>query len=421
MNEFLLLIPAFLLILILKNKKNVLALVPLVFYALGAIVGYVMTFNPVYPSSVNNGHQMPSITANVFLIICLFISFRPIIKSTVNDIRAFDINMDNLYAFSYFLMVISIFYVIWMAPHVTEGINAIGDITEYKNSVSEEGMTFAKQSPLVGWLLSIQVALRPIIVFLFCLSLCNKRTAGFYRLMMAIIALIPPVVQVMATAYRNELVFTGVNFFICYLFFRNHYTKKTRRTFIYSILGLFSSLVLFLIVFIAVLRFGEGGNDYVLFSLERYMGEPFLNFNTMLWGEDTLLWGNKSFVVIRKYLGLSFIDPRQIKDYDYMLGYQYNYFYSFIGNFYMDFGWGGAIITCSLFTLLVRTVQKSFARRNLSMSLNVFNYIYITIILRSYFYFVYTGYNFFSLIFLILGFLFCHYYIFNRVRTRRRI
>ena len=179
-------------------------------------------------------------------------------------------------------------------------------------------------------------------------------------------------------------------------------------------MGSFSIIVLILVVFVAVLRFGEGGNDYIVYSIERYMGEPFVNINTMLWGEDNLLWGNRSFVVIRKYLGLSYINPNSLGDYAYLWNYQYNYFYSFIGDFYIDFGWLGAMSICTLFAFVIRRFVLSYERKHLYLSSYLIIFLYMSIIIRSYFYFVYMLYNFLSLVILIMGFMICHYFVFKR-------
>ena len=415
MNE-LLLLPFFFFLLLYKYKKNIIAMPLIVYYFIGSLLAFIMTKHPLFESSLNAGIQNPSFGATVFLIVCLYLLFYPILKQDGNVNLNLRINDKWFYRLSVVFIFISITYIIIITPHIFDALNSL-DFIAYKENVMEEGLQLTN-STILGWMLTYQVAIRPILVFLFCLSLAMKKKKMLV-LLLGIVAFLPPILNSLASAHRNVMVFSAIDCLLCFLILKNHFTKKTKRVF-YIVGTSFICLTIFIVVYFALLRFSYGGNDFFMYTMERYMGEPFVNFNTMLWGEDNYLWGNKNFSVIRKYLGMSYIDPAEIQEYSYNMQYVPYFFYSIVGNFYMDFGPIGSILLCFLICCVFKQLFRKEALKN-DTSFFLFAYLYISVMVKSYYYFIYQGYNFLSLIFLIISAYFVHKLVFvaNYLKTTK--
>lgn len=102
------------------------------------------------------------------------------------------------------------------------------------------------------------------------------------------------------------------------------FPRKVKR-YVLLFISIVLGIVLFIVVYFAFLRFDDGGGA-VIYSLLRYLGEPFVNFNTMLWGNEQYLLGNKSFPLIRDLLGLDYLDPSTIRENTSYLRYVNYYF-----------------------------------------------------------------------------------------------
>ena len=406
MNE-LLFLPIFFFLLLYKYKKNTLAIPLIIYYFIGSLLAFAMTKHPLFESSLNAGIQNPSFGATIFLIVCLYMLFYPVLKQSGNTNLNLRINDRWFYRLSAVFIFISIIYIVIIAPHIFDALNSL-DFIAYKENVMEEGLNLTN-SVTLGWMLTYQVAIRPILVFLFCLSLATKKKKMLV-LLLGIVAFLPPILNSLASAHRNIMVFSAIDCLLCFLILKNHFTKKTKRVF-YIVGTSFICLTIFIVVYFALLRFSYGGNDFFIYTMERYMGEPFVNFNTMLWGEDNYLWGNKSFTVIRKYLGMSYIDPAEIQEYSYNMQYVPYFFYSIVGNFYMDFGPIGCILLCFLICCIFKQLFRKEALKN-NASFFLYTYLYISVMVKSYYYFIYQGYNFLSLIFLIISAYLMHKLIF---------
>lgn len=412
--NILLILPLFFCILLYKYKRNMMAVPLIIYYLIGSFLGYAMTNNPLYKMSSNAGIQEPSISATLFLIFCFFILFYPILSQKSIKNITLPINYKYFIFFSYCVIIISSLYIVLIFPHIFNALNAL-DFVAYKEDVLESGLDLGHGSTFLNYLMSYQVAIRPIIIFLFCMSLAIFKRHKKLTLVLGVMAFLPPIFNSLAAAHRNIMVFSAIDCLLCFLIFRKYYTKKIKLVF-YTIGGIFAILTIFIVIYFAILRFSSEGNDFFFYTMERYMGEPFVNFNTMLWGEDNYLWGNKCFTIFRKYLGMSYIDPNTIRDYSYNMQYVPFFFYSIVGNFYMDFGPIGTSILCIFICYLFYKLlsKKSIKQSNSSILLV---YLYTSTMIKNYYYFIYMGYNFMNLIMLALSFYLIHKYIFNLKRN----
>ena len=384
----LLLLPLAFSMMIYRNKENKIVKPVLYFYLIGSCFAVLMTLNSFFKDSMNYGFQSPSIVATLFLILCNYILCLPL--TTPRYINAsFSINRLNFTIVSYFFIVISLLYCIASIPFIMSSFNS-SDFSAYKADVLQNGLNLADGNPILSVLFKIQLISRPIITFMFCYAIAFKPCSKRIIIALAIISILPPFFHSLAAAHRNIIVFAVFDFILCYTIFKNQFSKHINKIF-YTIGLVVILAMLFIVLYFAFLRFGGRENGFLIFMFERYWGEPFVDFNTMLWGNEQYLYGNKCFPLVRQLLGLDFIDPKTIRETTSFLKYENYYFYSSIGNLYMDFGPWGTLFLCIICVYVFMKLLKRVKRKRFTSLL--FLYIYGTIHMRNYFYFYYMGYS----------------------------
>ena len=397
-----------------KYRDNVIALVVLAFYALGSLMGFVMTLNPMFKDSLNAGFNDVNIYAIGFILLCFYILFYPILKCSNRFQIKSSIKYNNFVCLSFFTIILSYIYCIYTIPYIDIALNVV-DFAEYKADILEKGLDISEGNLILKNLFKFQVRLRPFITFFVFLSLTKIERNKILKFCLLLAALLPPILNSLASAHRNTLFFAISDFFLCFLIFRNQLSVRVRNTF-YIIGVLIGLILLYVIVDFAFLRFSDNGGDFVKYSLERYFGEPFVNFNTMLWGTDDYLWGNKCFPEIRKFLGMSFVDPDVIRDTTSNVKYVNYYFYSIVGNFYMDYGPFGSLVLCILIgSLFHYLLNKNLKSDSILYPLIV--YLYASFCVHNYFYFEYMAYNNTYIIINILIVIVIYISIGNRLKT----
>lgn len=389
MYYLLLLLPLFFFYWAYRYKDNVVSLTVLLFYGLGSLMGFVMTLDPFFEDSLNAGYNEINIYAIVFILLCFYILFYPLLKCNISQ-NFVSINYKNYTLLSVFVIVLSYTYCICVVPYIGVALN-VADFAEYKADIMENGLDISGGNWILKQLFKFQVRLRPFITFIVFLGLTKIPGNKLLKICLLVAALFPPILNTLASAHRNIIVYAIFDFLLCFLVFRNQLSTKIRKAF--YIIGLLVGLILvYVIVDFAVLRFSGSGSDFVKYSLERYLGEPFVNFNTMLWGTDDYLWGNKCFPEFRKFLGMSYLDPDTIRDTTSYVRYVNYYFYSIIGNFYMDYGPTGTIALCIFIGFVIHNLlHKRIKTGSILYSLIV--YLYASFCVHNYFYFEYMGNN----------------------------
>ena len=71
-----------------------------------------------------------------------------------------------------------------------------------------------------------------------------------------------------------------------------------------------------------------------------YLGEGFLRFNQIAWNNDFLMWGDNNFASIKSLIGNFSFESRLdcTNYYDMKIGSQIETFYTYIGDFVLDYG-----------------------------------------------------------------------------------
>ena len=393
-----------------KYRRNILALILFVFYGIGVLSGHILTTLPLYVRSGNSGYQDISWSASLYLLFSFIILFYPIYNIKEFKFSIVDnININHFVSISIILISFSVIFSICVIPYMSMALNTL-DFVGYKDDVmSNGGLDLSYGNSILEKITKFQIIFRPYITFMFYFSLARIKNHRNLKILLGMASIFPPVLHTLGAAHRNILVFSLVDSIVCFLLFYKEYSKKIQRIFviIFAIIGAFVGLI---VVVFAILRFSDNGSDFVEYSLYRYLGEPFVDFNTMIWGTDYLLYGNKSFPFVRDFLGLPYIDPLDIRTELSNTPYIIYYFYSIVGNFYMDFG---PYITLCLIILIAfffnYLIKKVYNRNTMSRMLLLF--LFVTYTIRNYFYFEFMGGNNMLFIWVCFFFLFFTKYI----------
>lgn len=380
----------------------------LAFYALGCLIGYVQTKHDLYLTSGNFGNNGRILyDATAYLILSTLILVFPIMKFRGLHNPSLNINQHSFLLMTDGFTFLSIIYILICLPHLKDSFNAI-DFVAYKDNVMENGLNFTVGNPLLGFLFDLQGKIRPFMPFFLFYMLAYIKNNSKRKFLFSLMTVLPVIVTSIVSAHRHIVVYCLIQFLVAYLLFYDVISEKTKKRVNVALL-IVTSLVICIVVLFAFLRF-DNGNDYVVYSLLRYYGEPFVNFNTMLWNNSSYLMGNKSFPLIRSIMGMDVINQQNIRELTDYVKYLNYYFYSAVGTFYMDFGkW--AFIVCLIIAFIFKSVLGIVKNNFTYLLLFYFYCIYTT---QNYFYFQFQGNTNGLFLVYILFFIIIHKFLIKR-------
>lgn len=391
-NYILLLVPLVFLFCSFKKRNNKMYWSMTLFYSIGGLFAFLLTQQDFFYESVNSGHQNVSFSATIYYICCMSLLFEPIRRERSGYVYCGKVSSNNLKNFCLLFIIISVMYTVAIIPYVNGAFNAIDAVAYHDEMLEQGGVDVAHGNPILVKVFAFQEMLRPVFTFLTCYILCDNRFNSKFKITLCACCVIPTILDSMASSSRNAMVFFFLDFLLCFMLFHHRYTEKIKRIVLLMCSVLGAIMVAIVIVF-AIARFSDSiEGDIASYSLYRYAGEPLVNFNTMLWDNGHLLYGNKSFTTIRSLLGLNIVDPSMQRQYYSGLPYVIYCFYSIVGNFYMDFGFWGGVILCGLIGLMFYLFITHIIRKNTITRLLVI-FLYVSFTIKNYFYFSFMGSN----------------------------
>lgn len=172
-----------------------------------------------------------------------------------------------------------------------------------------------------------------------------------------IISLFQPLLSSISLASRTGMTYWLLNIFIAFVLFVPYFERSIKKAVRYIII---LTVVLMGSVFtlITISRFTTRGYDaYAGGSINEYMGQPMLNFNSYVLYNKVYQYGDNTAPLMRKMIGLETsknLYERQFK-WQSKMKIQQGAFYTFIGDFCFDYG---IIITLIIVALLAWYIRK---------------------------------------------------------------
>jgi oligosaccharide repeat unit polymerase len=246
---------------------------------------------------------------------------------------------------------------------ISININASSLVNIYDNLEDSLNVT-NKLSWLGGKAMIIADFSQPLlpILFFYLLQFKNKYTFIKVSLLLGMLLF---VLKGYANAQRVAMVSTFLYFFFVYMLFKPALNDAVKRR-INGIGTVLVSLLAVLIIYTTIARFSDVEDSYEGFDIwtwvSLYSGEAPLRFSETMWDDMRVTSnGDTSFALFKSALGFETFDtlydrreywePRQ--------GIPINVFYTFVGDWYCDFGPYGAYIVCIIFYLLLKSLLPS--------------------------------------------------------------
>lgn len=312
----------------------------------------------------------------IFAFISLSLYFSPYFSLDEKSIKQIKVpNLRVLSTFSFFMIVVSFFSIIYWLPYVRNIFLYSGmDLGDLRNAyvagefVSGGGGFFQTIAGLGAHLYYFNI----IIYFIFK-SLGINRT----QQVLLLVSSFSYVVYVLSAVGRDGIVFWTFTFLSCYLFFRNYLTKtnveKIRKL-------IYPALILMLVPFLMISssRFtGRVGG-----SIISYMGQALPNFCFYIGSSNPPVFYGCSFSYICDLLNI----PHMSDEYWTVEGTTSTSFGFFIENFYCSLGFWGFVL---LEILVVVFLNYVFKKHNGSMSFSavIVYFLFFQIFSQGVFYF----------------------------------
>ncbi len=175
-----------------------------------------------------------------------------------------------------------------------------------------------------------------IFFLMYYLSRVDKK---LWVIVVLIVAAVLAPLGALVQARRGTMVFSILNFIAFYLLFRKCYSSKLRKL-VQRVLLVIISFIAIGVALITISRFTKSSmdDDYAVYSIILYLGQPMLNLDLAVMDPGGCRWGDRTIPLFKSFFvdGAYSYDERIIK-YSYMnLGEEV--FSTYFGEIVLDFG-----------------------------------------------------------------------------------
>ena len=238
---------------------------------------------------------------------------------------------------------------------------------------------------------SILLFFQYITPILFFNYLSSKNKKSLLILIGLICAILNTIIFSFNLGARGVMVNMSLYVLFLFLLYKNYIEKKYLKFLLIVGSGL-SVVLVFVFLYISIGRFGDSSYNLIDW-IYRYAGESFINFNNDMFYIDNYTYGQNSFSTILSD------EPRNIDKLANTTGIRAYVFYTYIGDFYMDFGPFGTILIIVILSLIFFHFARSKKQFNIGCVLIYSLYSMIMLLSTNCFYYI-NGlvYAFFSLI-----------------------
>ena len=279
---------------------------------------------------------------------------------------------------------------------------------------SGEGLSFLSRK-----FFFINLVFKNVLPILLFYSFTTRRIPVYVKIMLLFACIAPGFNSVMSGS-RFVIITDLIYMIAVYLFFKPYFKTKINKRVQFAGLYIF---ILFFIFTAAITLFrfqnstGESSLSEWIFL---YTSESFVNFSGDMWGINQYSNGDNSMHFFRDFFDISRVTDRDSFQslYESLIKIRLNVYYTFIGDFYVDFGFFGTIflIICLSFVFY----QFSFTRNNLVLDIDGFFIlsIWIKVCLVGFMYYTYINWPY-QIWGNILMYLFCKFYNSNRILIKK--
>lgn len=347
-----------LLIVIVKYKELNTTILCVSLYFISGLTSIYYFYNGIYDYSTIK------IFPILFIIICILITFLPVIKyDNVHNKRIIDNR--GTYNFVYYSLLF--FLCISIEPFL-ENIIHLPAVLQDQSSLSaiytERVEGGNDDNEYLSWIgrkfFWINFLLRDIIPILLFYYLAKTKKCNRKIIIGSILSIMNPIIHSLEMGGRSTIISSSFYLLFVYSVFRS-YLQENRRKYIDGILVCGVGLLVFAIAIITIARFSDNEHSIDIWTwVSLYTGEGALNFCVDLWPLDKTANGDNTFLMIRYLLGLTDnIDIESVRATRDVLGVRNLVFYTYLGTIYYDFNKIGTFIYVCIFSFLFCKICKA--------------------------------------------------------------
>lgn len=202
-----------------------------------------------------------------------------------------------------------------------------------------------------------------IILFFYQLSKAKKNWKLIYAMWLPIGLF---VLFKVVSGSRGGVMSTFIAFFAMALFLKNTFKEKTF-AYIKRVGIFFTSFIIIVVSAISISRFFfsisvQSSKATLDRWISQYLGEGMIRFNNTVWNNDLSMSGDQNLLFLKQLFGFDVIENYDafMLFYEAKLKFPVNVFYTFIGDWVLDFGIWGTIPVAMLFYFVFKRLLTSY-------------------------------------------------------------
>lgn len=372
-----------------KIYDNKLGIGLLLYVFIFSILANVFYYHPDFQSSIHAGSGETYISGALYFCLAYLILLYPFIKGHFSGFESISIS-PNLQFFLLIIALSSLFEAALLLPKAISGFGHISiDIREFRDDVQTNKENIGNGISSIPVLIySYFRTLLPLALFYFIAFEDNKKKAGIFFLA----TFITPFLRTLSTGTREHMVFPLIEITLSYLIFYPYLEGKIKRNINVSLAAI-GSIILILAVWMSYQRFNHDVRFDSSFWTIKYVGEGFVNFNTLLY--DNLqepMWGNFNLPFFRDLLMLDDFENDAARRAYVAANTKFNttLFYTLIGALIVDWGKIGGL----LFAIVISKLCYNFTKienDSIQFSQLILLHFFASICAKGVFYFNYRS------------------------------
>lgn len=363
------------LLLFYKYYKSVRRITPLVFvlalYGIISVVAISLYVDPI------SDYKVMKLWPFLYLFLLLFVSFYPLAVFERRKNKKFKRPSTLLISlFSWMICFVALLFIVKSIPKL--GSASFGDVTDVASAYADfRGDDSANKD--FGIIDGLNSIFRYFYIFLLFYYFSSSRKEKYVFITVFSIAVIVSVLLDLSNGVRGPILGTAFQVICALLLFLDYYSVAVRKR-VKRIMIVLSGFMIIAFSIITIGRFSSEQNaveNAMSYYAKSYASQSFLNFNQYGLDNGGLRYGDKTVPIIRKIMGLSYSKSyMERRNHFWQLHMDDSVFYTFIGDFTLDFGPVGAAVVL----LIIFLFYYVFLRRKGPISLGQLIVVYFIFI-----------------------------------------
>lgn len=360
-------------------------------YAFSAFCSILVDIFDLYGmGGVGNKNDINPFSVFTYCLI-ITICILPFYKFRSDLIRTITLSNPKLFDYiSYFFMFVFSVTILSIFSDL-RSIIVNGDLGALRSEFYMQMSNKVEAPSLIGYIPYLFAQYSPLALLFYFYSICFLSKPKWFNNGL-ILSSLTSVATSILQAGRFAVIYWIMMVFIFYVLFRSNF-KKNRIRKLYIQLLILGGIIFLYLVSVTIARFSNGNDTGAQNSLIAYIGQPYINFCNIF--QD---YHNNKIVIGRIMpFTSSYILHQHFEYWDYIAetsrsaGLLLNVFYTFIGEVFVDLGFGGMLLYIFIFVTISYIILKRKDLNSINFSQLVLLVVLVRIPYQGIFAIVYTG------------------------------